>query len=309
MAYINYDPDSNFYDVVRGVFSDSREFHEHEMDSDISFLMEGQSVSGVRVRKVFDKNEVLGAKGEEYVKDFMDRNGVPCLYVGQGPTGVQKSKVLRSKLQAHRPDFLIHLPNLGTLFFDVKCRWPHGFNEKGEACFYLFKNEMESLIRLHFELFIPVWITFIDSNAFNRMNAKPVMHMVCASLINDYWQELKKHLSTHEIRALGVIRIPMALLWEIKDKLEFQIGVREIPMELAIRYATLHSGLVRRVQDEIRAFIRKNKVLKTELPKKMLATKRFPFLFETEIKVGLNFMIQENIVKFEGKKPLSLVGE
>ncbi len=309
MAFVSYDPESNYYDVIRGVYNGSREFREQEAAPDISLLMEGKEVSGVRIRNIFERNEVLGAKGEEYVKGFMDRNGVPCLYVGQGPAGVQKSEVLKTTLQAHRPDFLIHLPDLGTLFFDVKCRWRRAFNEKGETCFYLFKSEMESLIKLHFNLFIPVWIAFIDSHAFNRNDAKPPMYMVCASQLDAFWTEMKKQLTESEANALGVIRIPMALLQEVKDKLEFQIGVQKIPDELVVRYAELHRGMVRRVQDEVRVFIRKNQVLKTALPRKMLTAEKLPFLLDADVRAALNSMIQANVVRFEDQRPLALVGE
>lgn len=309
MAYVNYDPESNYYDVIRGLFNVSREFREEETAPDVSLLFEGKDVTGVRIRNIFERNEVLGAKGEDYVKAFMERNGVPCLYVGQGPAGVQKSEVLRTTLQAHRPDFLIHLPDLGTLFFDVKCRRRRAFNEKGDTCFYLFKSEMESLIKLHFNLFIPVWIAFLDSHAFNRNDAKPAMHLVCASQLNVFWEEMKKQLSESEVQALGVIRIPMALLQEMKDKLEFQIGVQKIPEELVIRYAELHRGMIRRVQDEVRVFIRKNQILKTALPRKMLTAERLPFLLDADVRAALNSMIHEKVVRFEDQKPLSLAGE
>jgi hypothetical protein len=309
MTYVSYDPESNFYDVIRGVYNGSREFREQESAKDISLLLEGKEVAGVRIRNIFERNEVLGAKGEEYVKAFMERNGVPCLYVGQGPAGVQKSEVLKTTLQAHRPDFLIHLPDLGTLFFDVKCRWRRAFNEKGEACFYLFRSEMESLIKLHFNLFIPVWIAFLDSHAINRNEPKPVMHLVCASQLDAFWKEMKRHMSEREAHALGVIRIPMALFQEVKDKLEFQIGVRKIPDELISRYADLHRGMIRRVQDEVRVFIRKNQVLETALPRKMLTSEKLPFLLDADVKAALNSLIQENVVRFEDQKPLALVGE
>lgn len=309
MAYVSYDPESNYYDVIRGVYNGSREFREQESAKEISLLIEGKDVAGVRIRNIFERNEVLGAKGEEYVKGFMERNGVPCLYVGQGPAGVQKSEVLKTTLQAHRPDFLIHLPDLGTLFFDVKCRWRRAFNEKGEACFYLFKSEMESLIKLHFNLFIPVWIAFLDSHSINRNEPKPVMHLICASQLDAFWAEMKKHMTDREAQALGVIRIPTALFQEVKDKLEFQIGVRKIPDELVSRYAELHKGMLRRVQDEVRGYIRKNQILKTALPRKMLTSEKLPFLLDADVKAALNSMIQENVVRFEDQKPLALVGE
>lgn len=309
MSYVNYDSETNFYDVIRGIYNGSRDFHEQEVAPDISLLIEGKDVSGVRVRNIFERNEVLGAKGEDYVKGFMERNGVPFLFVGQGPTGVQKSDILKTALQAHRPDFLIHLPDLGTLFFDVKCRWRRAFNEKGETCFYLFRSEMESLIKLHYSLFIPVWIAFLDSHAFNRNDPKPVMHLICASQLDVFWKEMKRQLSEREAQALGVIRLPMALFQEIKDKLEFQIGIQRIPEELIVRYAELHRGMVRRIQDEIKVFIRKNQILKTALPRKMLTSEKLPFLLDADVKAALNALIQESVVRFEDQKPLSLVGE
>lgn len=309
MAYINYAAESNYFDVVRGIFNSNRELREEETNADISFLHDGKEISGVRVRNVFEKNEVLGAKGEEYVKSFMERNGVPYLYVGQGPTGIQKSDILKNDLQAHRPDFLIHLPDLGTLFFDVKCRWRRAFNEKGETCFYLFKNEMESLIKLHYNLFIPVWVAFLDSHSINRNDTRPVMHLICASQLSAFWTEMKKNLTEREAQTLGVIRLPSALFQEVKEKLEFKIGIQKIPDELVTRYADLHRGIVRRIEDEIRSFIRKNPVLKSGVARKMLTSERLPFLSDADVNAAVNSMIQENVIHHEAGKHLTLIGE
>jgi hypothetical protein len=135
------------------------------------------------------------------------------------------------------------------------------------------------------------------------------MHLICASQLDVFWREMKKHLSESEAQALGVIRIPMALFQEVKDKLEFQIGIQRIPEELIVRYAELHRGMIRRVQDEVRVFIRKNQVLKTALPRKMLTSEKLPFLMDADVKAALNTMIQDKVVRFEDQKPLSLVGE
>ncbi len=309
MAYINYDPESNYFDVIRGIFNSNRDLREEVGTADISFLHEGKDITGVRIRNIFEKNEVLGAKGEEYVKSFMEKNGVPCLYVGQGPTGIQKSEILKNDLQAHRPDFLIHLPDLGTLFFDVKCRKRRAFNEKGETCFYLFKNEMESLIKLHFNLFIPVWVAFLDSNSMNRDDARPTMHLICASHLDIFWTEMKKHLTGREAQSLGVIRLPSVLFQEIKDKLEFKIGIQKIPAELVGRYAELHRGMVRRIEDEVRSYIRKNPVLKSGIARKMLTSLRLPFLSDADVNAAVNAMIQNNIIRHEIGKNLNLSGE
>lgn len=299
MAYINFDSNENYFDVIRGYFNPSRELREVESAQDISLLHEGKDLVGVRIRNVFDKNEVLGARGEEYIKTFMERNGVPYLYVGQGPTGVQKSEVLKNDLQAHRPDFLIHLPDLGTLFFDVKCRRKRSFNEKGEACFYLFKSEMESLIKLHLSLFIPVWIAFLDSDAMNRNDAKPTLYLVCASQLDAFWTAMKKSLTEREAQSLGVIRLPSALPQEVKEKLEFRIGIQRIPEELVTRYAELHKGIVRRIEDEVRVFIRKGPVLKTGLPRKMISSQKLQFLLDADVAAAVFCLIQQGVIIYE----------
>lgn len=309
MAYIHNDPQSNCIDVVSGYSNSSRELKEEAVAPDIMLLHEGKELVGVRIRNIFEKNEILGAKGEEYIKAFMERNGVPYLYVGQGPTGVAKSEVLKNDLQAHRPDFLIHLPDLGTLFFDVKCRRKKAFNEKGETCFYLFKNELESLMKLQSSLFIPVWLAFLDSDSMNRNEVRPSINLVCVSQLQDYWTAMKKSLTEREVQSLGVIRLPGALFQVVKDKLEFKIGIQLVSEDLVSRYVGLHKGIIRRIEDEVRGFIRRNPALKTGFARTMLSIQRLPFLLDTDVTAAMVSMIQENIISHESRKPLTLVGE
>ncbi|MBK6643730.1 MAG: hypothetical protein IPG39_22105 [Bacteroidetes bacterium] len=63
-------------------------------------------------------------------------------------------------------------------------------------------------------------------------------------------------------KLLTSIRIPDELMYEVKDKFAFKVGVSNINEELAISFAKSYKGLIRRIEDKIKECIRSNSVLK-----------------------------------------------
>jgi hypothetical protein len=47
----------------------------------------------------------------------------------------------------------------------------------------------------------------------------------------------------------------------------------------------------------------------TGLARKMLTHERLRFLLDADVNADLSSMVHENIIRFEGRKPLTLVGE
>jgi hypothetical protein len=68
-------------------------------------------------------------------------------------------------------------------------------------------------------------------------------------------------------------------------------------------------GMVRRIEDEFRGFIRKGPMLKSGLARKMIASQKLHFLLDVDVAVAMACMIHEGVIRYEAGKPLGLSGE
>jgi len=64
------------------------------------------------------KNRAQGEAAERKFRDWLDRCVLPHMYVEQSPLTVPKA--LKGEIK--RPDFLVGIPTVGTLAFDVKAK-------------------------------------------------------------------------------------------------------------------------------------------------------------------------------------------
>jgi hypothetical protein len=93
-------------------------------------------------------NYEAGDMAEMLFGYYLDQNEIPFVYIGQDANGKSYSKTLKERLGANRPDYLLFLPDIGTIMVDVKCRMLKKYNEKSESYFYLNKQESEGLIKM-----------------------------------------------------------------------------------------------------------------------------------------------------------------
>lgn len=70
------------------------------------------------MRPTRKERQTQGAAAEEKFRDWLDRCILPHMYVEQSPLTVPKG--LKGEIK--RPDFLVGIPTLGTLAFDVKAK-------------------------------------------------------------------------------------------------------------------------------------------------------------------------------------------
>jgi hypothetical protein len=262
----------------------------------------------VQLNNVFSKNEIYSNKGETIAKHFFEKNKIPYLYIGQGPIGVEKSLVLKNELKAHRPDFMINITNIGCIFFDIKYRELSGFNEKDKDCFLLYKEEAEGLLELQETLLMPVWICFLSSSIEYSKDNFPPFYLLSGSNLRKIIEKLKSDNKLYP--KIAAFRIPLNFLQRCENKLEFTVGVNDILEKSLDNYKEKTEGIVRRIEDEIKAFIRKNKVLKSKLSTEMLKNLELKYFCKsTEINKILEILIDGNIVVFDHGKPLRLKGE
>lgn len=310
MAYINFDPKSNSIRLVKGIVKNDIELIEVETpDRNYSIFKEKEEFKGIKLNNYLSELELKGTKAENLFKSLMDENDVPFLYIGQGPLGLERSNVLKDKMKSKRPDFLVNLPAMGILFFDVKCRQKKGFPTSSKTYFQLFKNEIIGLINLHEQLLVPVWIAFIDEYIISDdTSTRPEFYLIPISLLKKYFDQLKENLTERENDMLTSIRIPDELMYEVKDKFAFKVGVSNINEELAISFAKSYKGLIRRIEDKIKECIRSNSVLKTNLSQAIIKDTS-KFAFRNEVETILQKLIHEKVIEYEPYKPLTLLGE
>lgn len=310
MAYIDFDPNTNSIKLVKGLAKRDHDMTEISANNgDYSILKEKESFKGIKINEYLSDLELKGAKAENLFKLLLDENEFPFLYIGQGPLGFERSNVLKDKINSRRPDFLVNLPDMGILFFDVKCRQKKGFPSSTHSYFHLFKTEIIGLINLHEQLLVPVWIAFIDEATISDdKTSNPQFSLVPISLLKKYYDQLKVNLSERENEMLTCVRIPDELLNEMNEKFTFKVGVSTINPDLAKIFAKNYKGLIRRVEDKIKECIRKSPILKTNVSQK-INDEISKFAFRNEVESILIQLINEKVIEYEARRPLSLSGE
>lgn len=312
MAYIDFDSDTNSIKVIRGIMSPTTELEEiTAKGKSYSIFKESESkeFKGLKLNHYMSELELKGFKTEMIFKEMLEKNHVPYLYVGQGPLGIERSNVLKDKLNSKRPDFMVNLPDIGSLFFDIKCRQKKGFPNSKAKFFQLFESEVISLINLHEQLLVPVWVAFMDESEFNDgIIPASKFNIVSISNLKKYYDKLKSSLSDRENQMLTSIRIPDELLFTLNENFNFKVGGTTIDQELILDFSKKYKGLIRKIEDLIKNCIRSEKILKSNLTNSLIK-QTADFAFRNEVERILATLIKEGIIVFEPKKPLALLGE
>lgn len=312
MAYIDFDSESNSIKVIRGMMSptiDLEEIVAKGTSYSIFKDKESKEFKGLKLNQYMSDLELKGFKTEMIFKELLEKNNVPYLYVGQGPLGIERSNVLKDKLNSKRPDFMVNLPDIGSLFFDIKCRRKKGFPNSNTKYFQLFDSEVVSLINLHEQLLVPVWVAFMDESELNE-GSNPIskFNIVSISNLKKFYDKLKGSLSERENEMLTSIRIPDEILFTLNDNFNFKVGGTSLDQEVVIDFAKKYKGLIRKIEDLIKNSIRAEKILKSNITNS-LTKQTGDFAFRNEVEKILATLIKEDVIVFEPKKPLTLLGE
>lgn len=311
MSYSEFESQTNSIRLLKGRPRDRNSLIETTCENgEYSVFHEDGKFRGIRLNEYLSDLELKGTKAEELFKVLLDANQIPFLYIGQGPVGIERSVVFKEKIQSRRPDFLVNIPDMGMLFFDVKCRRKIGFPSSKETYFHLFRREMQGLINLHQQLLVPVWIAFIDESSVANATAgagDTKFYLVPISSITKYYNSLSQKLSERELALINCVRIPDQILYSIDSKFGFRIGLGSLKDEIVDHFVICNKGLVRRIEDEVKNYIRSNQVLKSVLPD--VISKIIPFAFRPEIVQVVEVLIEEKVIDYQPKQKLRLIGE
>jgi len=307
MAYIHYNPDENSLKVLRSNFKAEEKLEILESNSNYKLLNVSGKFVGVKVNDFLSSIEHKGRIAEDIYKTMLDDNQIPCLYFSQNPFGTDLSETLKDKLQSKRPDFLVNIPDIGTLFVDVKCRKRLKFPKSEKNYFQISRLEISQLVNLYSNILIPVWIALYDVDSIKEKEKK--FFMIPISLLKEFLDGIDSKLNSRERSMLDCIRIPEELLYKIENEISVKVGHYQIKDELLETYANFHKGMVRRIEDEIKNVIRTSSILKSHVSDKLFESVGNDYFHSQDVTHILRTLIIEKTVIYTERKPLVLNGE
>ena len=313
MRKIELDGDSNTFSIIDGndncylevPINDIKLVKLKNFRLDLCLDKENRIV-GIKLKNLFSKSELKGYKAEFLFKKVLEELDIPVLYIGQNPSGVSFSKTIKESLKSNRPDFLVNFPDVGNLFFDVKCRKKIGFVSKKDKYFYLSKEEMDALIELNDSMLIPVWIAFLDCETVEK-DTTPTFYLSSVSLLKKYRDVLINELEEYENDMLCVYRIPGELQTEVRGRVLLEFGALPNIKKIVEKTRDYYKGLIRKIEDEIKILVRENTIYKTNISHKV--TEKLDFVLRIEAEHILDRLIEKNTIIYEPYEPLKLLGE
>jgi hypothetical protein len=243
---------------------------------------------------------------EEAFKGFLEKVGIPSLRIGQSPSGMDYSNVLKLN-NVRRPDFFVTLPELGAIFVDVKSRRKvsfYGNSNAREKYFYMNREEITELSNLRDKLSFPVWVAFAaECDVFHKRNI--CFETVSIKVVDAYRRRLDER--SEDIR---IYRIPSELV-TVQDNsknLLFQVGENKVTDDLIKKYQDRYAALHRQTKEFINSVIRRERGAISNDITKLLMPELGEILLQVEIEHIIDLQKQKGeIVEESGK--LKLRGE
>lgn len=307
MSYVHYNSEDNSIKVLRSNYKVKECFHVVESYDQFDVLAENGKFAGIEINNFLSSSEHKGRIAEDIYKKMLDENEIPCLYFSQSPFGTDFSETLKDKLQSKRADFLVNLPDVGTLFVDVKCRKRLKFPKSENTYFQISRLEVKQLVNLYSNILIPVWIAFYDDASIKNKEKK--FYMIPISQLKKFVDGIDSILNIREQSMLDCIRIPQELLYKIENEISVKVGHYHIPDELLEKYASFHKGMTRRIEDEIKTVIRSSPILKSHVSDKLFTSVGHDYFHSQDVMHVLNILINEKTIVYTERKPLGLSGE
>ncbi len=316
MSYINYKSEDNSIYVCKGYSKFFENLKPEKIREDLEILKGKKEVFyGVKIKNFLSEYELDGLKAEEKFKVLLDINDIPFLYIGQGPFGIERSGVLINKTKSKRADFILNIPDMGTLLFDVKCRKKIGFKHNDQKYFSLYVSELKALHNLQELILMPVWLAFYDKDLIN-VEKDFSFHFLPVSKLYKFWEQMgeflikeTKQLEEKQFNEIQLIRIPSELLTKVgHNKITFEVGYSDTDKKLLESFSIKHLGLNRKLKDSIKQFIRENHCYKSNIAKCLWEDSK-DFFTQIEISSAVENLIKNKIINYVPKEKLSLVGE
>ncbi len=306
MGYIIYKSEENSISVCKGNSKLFDKLDTNSQNDEYEVLDYKEDFNGIKINEFLSDRELDGLKCEERFKKLLEENNIPFLYIGQGPYGIERSGVLLQQTKSKRPDFLLNIPDLGTLLFDVKCRTRIGFEENDIKYFSLGTSELEALYNLQRIVLMPVWLAFYDRDFINNDNKSSFYFLPISSLFN-FWKGMEQYFDDEiKIKEIKDIRIPYELLTRIDNKIIFEIGYSNIDETIVKEFAIKNLGFNTKLKECIKQKIRDEHCYKSHISD--LIKESSDFFTSKEINSAVEDLIAKKIISYEPRKRISLIG-
>ena len=305
MGYSEFNPKLNILDVVVGSKNPSDEltFRKIDKQENFSFILNKSETIGVRVDRFLSKVELKGYRAENLFKDLLNQVSIPYLHIGQSPG--DHSRILQD-IRSKRPDFLVNIPQLGILLFDVKCRRKMGFDDSEKKYFQINKEEIERLYELQHKLLLPVWIAFLDEALIYKIHdsvkSKCDFHLASLTDLNSFLLKLKENLTEKEYSKISSIRVPNELLSIFSGELNLKFGGNKISDTIMKEFSDGYKFILDKVEKQIIYNVKNKKIYKTYLKDEV----RSRYMLMNEIDHLLTILIKDKIISYKPKEYLTI---
>lgn len=305
MGYTEFNPKENILNVIIGNKNpnDKLTIDKIDQNENYSFIINKTETIGVRVNQFLSKVELKGYRAESLFKDLLDQVSIPYLHIGQSPG--DHSRILQD-IRSKRPDFLINIPQLGILLFDVKCRRNMGFDDPEKKYFQINKEEIERLYELQHKLLLPVWIAFLDQALIHKIHdpikSKCEFHLSSLTDLNSFLSDLKANLNKKEYSKISSIRITNELLSIFSGELNLKFGTKKISDKIVKNFASGYKFILEKTEKLIIDHVKKNKIYRSYLKDQV----RSSYMLMNEIDHLLTILIKDNVIIYKPKEFLKI---
>lgn len=256
MAYYDYDFHENTLSIFKGRKS-KKPISIQEGQQGYDILEIDGKFAGLRLQNAYDQHEKMGKLGEDLFSQLLQNQGIPSMFIGQNPLGLELNKGASTNLK--RPDFIVNPPGKGSILIDVKTR-----SDLGSQFYPCSLQELESLVELDHEVRIPVWLAFTSVSQLDNDSFDIEWHFATASMLLRFGKEYNALLRKERPTKKGdIVRLPKSIFTPIKNQLYFH-NDQMYSEELVCSSVDLFKDELRRVKDallpECREFTKKKEV-------------------------------------------------
>ena len=154
------------------------------------------------------------AENKHFTK-FCDRSNIIYLHIDQSPQAYA-SRIFKD--ESKRPDFIISIPDVGSVFVDVKAKKKYPFYKMAYgsslSAFWIDFTDYKKLWNLQLKTSTPVWYAIFELR--NDEIIKTILYLIPFPRISKYL------LPFHKKTKLAYVQVPDKCFYNWKDELEIK---------------------------------------------------------------------------------------
>ena len=169
-----------------------------------------------KTEQITAKNKKNGDEAEnKYFTKFCDMSNIIYLHIDQSPKAFA-SRIFKD--ESKRPDFIISIPDVGSVFVDVKAKKKYPFYSKmfgsSFSAFWIDLKDYNKLRNLQERTSTPVWYAIFELR--NDEIIKNTLYLIPFSRISKFLLPFHKKLK------FGYVQIPDKCFYNWKKELEIK---------------------------------------------------------------------------------------